>query len=376
MKIAFVYDCPYPWSTGGIEVIKNKEAEELAKDNEIHFFTMQWKGMHKTTIRNNVIYHAWYPASATTIYKKGKRSLMKAIAFSLGMVRLFKYRFDVVVIDQFPYLHIPIVLLYSKLTGCKLIMEVSEVWDKKYWQSYLGTFGLIAYKFTRFFVRYADIYITNSSTTKTKLHSLGIDKNKIKIFAPVIVEKEIEITRKNIKEKSLRIIFSGRFVKEKRIDKWINVIKLISRRMQGIEGIIIGEGVEKDKIVKLIKKNNLEKVITIKPFFKDKKTLYNYIAKSSIFLNMSEREGLSIITIESLLLGTTVILPTYSPIPKEIKSKCIVCKEEEIPNKILNILINYRTTPTFTTRLLKQYSSSNIIHFFSELYDELDRGHP
>lgn len=371
MKIAFVYDLPYPWSIGGIELIKKLEADELAKNNDVHFFTMQWKGMKTAFKKKGVVYHAWYPVSTDTLYRHDRRSIRKAVAFGFGLFRLFRYRFDIVVIDQFPYLHIPLVLLYSKLTGCKLVMDVAEVWTKDYWNSYLGVFGGLAYRCTKVFVRGADFYIVNSSKTGNELRKFGINKSRIRIFAPVIVENEIKKI-KSTNKKKLRIIFAGRFIKEKRLDKWINIVEEISRHI-GVKGIIIGTGPEKDNITKLIKKKRLEKVICVKPFFKDKTRLYRYISESSIFLNMSEREGLSIITIESLLLGTEVVLPDYSPIPKEIKSKCNVYKEEEIQKKIIDMLKYKRVKRISNTELLRNYSTSNINSFFSELYKKIDR---
>ena len=85
--------------------------------------------------------------------------------------------------------------------------------------------------------------------------------------------------------------------------------------------------------------------IKMKKPYSSKAQLYSTIGKSMAMLNMSEREGLSVITIESAALGTTPVLPDYTPIPDEVKELSIVRDADSIPGAIADIAsgrIKYR----------------------------------
>ena len=78
MRIAFVYDVPYPWHVGGIESMNYNEAEELAKEHEVHFFTTRWEGMTgREFVYNNIHYHAIHKTDQSRIYRHGRRSIRK-----------------------------------------------------------------------------------------------------------------------------------------------------------------------------------------------------------------------------------------------------------------------------------------------------------
>ncbi len=370
MKIAFVYDVPYPWHMGGIEKINRVEAEVLANENEVHFFTMQWLGMKKDFVDHNIHYHTFFPVTTGTFYRHKRRSIRTAIFFSLSLFRIFRYRFDVLIIDQFPYLHIPIALLYGKLKGCKVIIRVAEVWDNGYWNDYAGKiFGNAGYYISKLFVGKGDVYIANSSLTSDRMHKiLHIEKKRISIFTPVIDNFLI----KNIKNEHITrkydVIFVGRFIKEKRIDKWLEIIKELKRINKNINTILIGDGPEKNEIKNIIKKSGLKENVKIIPHIKKTGELYRVMRSASVMLNMSEREGLSMVTLESLSLGTPVVIPTYSPIPNEVKSMCIVEKEEDIPKRIIGILNGKKTE-----KKIKNYENLKIfyISYINDFYKKI-----
>ena len=370
MRIAFAYDLPYPWHIGGIEQINAVESEELAESNEVHFFTMRWPGMPGTMVRNGVTYHAWYPASINTVYRHGRRSIRKALAFSAGLLRLFRYRFDLLVIDQFPYLHIPVAVAYAKLTGCRLVIRVAEVWSREYWVSYLGILGGPAYAISIALSKMGSIYITNSSKTMLQLEHLGIKRSRIRVFAPVLNKKELDSALNHAHIKRKRVVFSGRLIKEKRLDEWIRAVGEASRLDRGIKGTIIGRGAEESSLKKLVKELKLDHVITFRHFFRSKLSLYRYIAESSALLNMSEREGLSIITLESIALGTRVLLPSDSPIPDDIKEMCSVAEKSAIPGELARLCANPRQKRRSVPNL-ERYYSSNVISFYSSLTKEM-----
>jgi len=376
MKIAFVSDGVCPWNVGGIETIEYTEAASLAKTHEVHFFSLRWPGMKKNFIYKGIHYHAYHKTRKSKFYRHGRRSIREAIAFSLGIFNIFGYRFDVMEVNLFPVLHIPILKLYCKLTGCKLILDVAEVWDKNYWVRYLGAFaGNAAYIYATLFLKSADFYIANCSDTAERLIERGVSKNMIGVFSPIIDDKRLK--RINSTKKKRQIVFSGRLIKEKRLDKFIEVVKKVKERTGDVNAKIIGSGPERAKISRQIKRNGLAGTVALAPFYSERKkdALYREIKGSSVFLHMSEREGLSIMALESLALGTPVVLPSYSPIPKDVKEMCVVANERLLPSRIKNIL-NSRDASAFikNKEMLRRFYISNVENFYSGIFGNLGLG--
>ncbi len=377
MRIAFVSDAVYPWNVGGLETLESTEAQELAKDHEVHFFSLQWPGMpRKDFMHKGMMYHTLHKITTEKFYRHGRRSIREALVFSLGLFRIFFYKFDCIEANEFPILHIPILKLYCMLNDCKLILDVHEVWDKGYWNSYVGNIpGFFANAYASTVLKLADAYIANSSITSNGLQSLGVDRERITVFSPVINDKELNRVRKGRESKS--VIFSGRLIKEKRLDKWVHIIKAASRAAKGLKGVIIGDGPEKDSIRNAINDAGLGHAIEMRDFYRTeaKLQLYERIKESKMLLQMSEREGLSIIVLESLALGTPVVLPDYSPIPKEVKAMCVVCKEGDMPRMVARIARS-RDKGSFirNEHMLERFSASHTNEFYKELFRKLGKG--
>ena len=377
MKIAFAYDLPFPWHMGGIEKINREESIVLANSNEVHFFTLKWPKMEKDFTDSKVHYHAYFSSSIDTAYRHGRRSIRKALLFSISLFNLFRYRFDVLIIDQFPYVHIPVAWLFCRLTGCKMVMKVAEIWDRDYWERYTNPLtGSVAYAFSRFWVKRADFYIANSMDTKEKLESFTGRYGVTIAFSPILdrpkIEKAIEDSKHN---DNPGVIFVGRLIKEKRLDRWIDMVSKAHQLDSSVHGTIIGEGIEGERLRKAIKDKGYESFIKMAGKVESNENLYSMIAASRLMLNMSEREGLSVTSIESLALGTPVLLPSYTPIPKEAKGMCMVIDEANIPKTIAE-MFNAKDKSKYIRNIsgLNLYYTMNIPAYYNMVFEKLGLG--
>ena len=376
MRIAFVSDAAFPWHVGGLEAIERVEAKELAKTHDVHFFTMKWPGMRGSHFTiDNIHYHAYPSISLDRFYRHGRRSIRAALGFAIGTFRLFRYRFDVVECNMFPILHIPIVKLYCKLTGCKMILDVVEVWEKRYWLDYLGAvIGRLAYAYVSYFINSADAYISNSTITAKRLEGEGIAMSRTSIFAPILDDVKIESIKKkrSAKRRSNVVVFAGRMIKEKRLDKWLEAIKEVKKTVPSVKGLIIGDGPEKENIRKMVMDMSLEGTVEQRDFYEDQDDTYRAMLDSAIFLHMSEREGLSIITLESLMLGIPVVLPSYSPMPEEVKGMCVVEDEKDVPKAIARILKSKdRQAYLKNLKGLRSFFISGTVEFYDKLFRKM-----
>ena len=374
MKIGFTSDAVYPWNIGGLEALESTEAKELAKNHEVHFFSLKWPGMEKDFIKDNIHYHTLHDITVENFYRHGRRSIREALAYTIGLVRIFFYKFDYIQSNEFPILQIPILKFYCMLTGCKLILDIHEVWDRKYWMSYLGggVRGHLANAFSSYVLRMADAYIANSSVTAQKLEGLGIKKDKIGLFSPVINDKVLNSIKAGKVQKSA--IFSGRLIKEKRVDKWLKVLKSAAKNAKGAKGIIVGEGPERRSLESMIRSMKMSNTVSLRGFYpeEEKAKLYRSIKESKALLQMSEREGLSIIVLESLFLGTPVLLPDYSPIPDEVKRMCIVRDEVSMSDTLADMLNSPDKSKYIKNKEgLENFSVSSTNKFYGNLFRKL-----
>jgi glycosyltransferase involved in cell wall biosynthesis len=369
MKIAFVSDAAYPWNVGGLETLEKVEAVSLAKEHELHFFSFKWSGMKREFTNDGIHYHTFHEINNEKFYRHGRRSIREAVVFAVGILRIFKYRFDVIQTNEFPILHVLPLKVYCLLTRCKLIIDMHEVWDRSYWTTYLGpVIGPFANAYASWVIKMADSYIANSSTTAGKLERMGIKKEKINTFSPVIDDGEMRKVGKIAQKK--QIIFAGRLIKEKRLDKWLKIMKRIAQEHR-VKGVIIGEGPEENSIKKQIKALSLQKIVELRSFYKDKRDLYRRIKESSLLLQMSEREGLSLIALESIALGTPVLLPTYSPIPEDVRSMCIVEDESKICKTALRMLDGPKYRYINDIENINRFYISRLGVFYKEIFSKL-----
>ena len=145
----------------------------------------------------------------------------------------------------------------------------------------------------------ADFIIANSNFTKKLGIKVGIDPKKIHIIFPGIQKPQnIENVSKikaedKFKDSFPKIITVSRLDKRKGHDKILMLIKNLKPKFPKIKYISIGFGVEEDKLLKLIKKLNLEnEVIFLKNID------YNFknalIAEADLFLMPSRIEKKSV----------------------------------------------------------------------------------
>ncbi|MEM0143248.1 MAG: glycosyltransferase, partial [Candidatus Parvarchaeum sp.] len=197
--------------------------------------------------------------------------------------------------------------------------------------------------------------------TSSALKRIGIPGSKITVFSPVLDMKLINSVPH--KAKTHTVIYAGRLIKEKRLDLWINAVAKAHSLDSSITGLIIGSGPMLEGLKLMAKPFPFIKFA--KPFTA-KKELYSELSKSMATLNMSEREGLSAITIESAALGTAPVLPSYTPIPKEVKELAVVADKEKIPGILAKIASgNAHYKPN--ARRLKSFDSAKINEVFEKL---------
>ncbi len=308
MKIAFVYDCVYPFVKGGVE----KRIYELAcrlrdMGHEVHIFGMKfWDDRPSVVERQGLFYHGvCRPAG---LYVDGRRSVLQALYVSSALfVPLLRAGpFDVIDVQAFPYFTVFPARTVARLTGARLVVTWHEVWGD-YWQEYLGWSGRFGRVVERLAARFGDCRVAVSATTRRRLQEIHPKGDLLPVVVIPNGVDSSDIRGTTPAEERSDVIFVGRLIREKNVDLLIEATALVQKNVPDIRVCIIGEGPEQERLRKLIQNLALANTIEMTGFFSQYKDVIRRMKASKVFVSPSEREGFGIAALEALVCGLSVI---------------------------------------------------------------------
>ena len=185
----------------------------------------------------------------------------------------------------------------------------------------------LAKKIENLILRDADAIITVSTFLKNHIISQGIKEDKIYVIPNAVDPDEFQITngldiRKNYNiETSYIIGFIGRLLPWYNLEALIEIIsEIINSGKTNIHLLIIGDGILKKDLIKLIQNRNMNNYITLTGWIEHNK-ISNYINAMDIaILPNSNLWGSPMKIFEYMVMGKPVIAPAYEPIKEIITS--------------------------------------------------------
>lgn len=161
----------------------------------------------------------------------------------------------------------------------------------------------------KYYKRYINDYISGIKeadqviclTKKDKVKFSEINENTVSIYNPLTIPNDHDNISK-LQNKS--IVFIGSLeIKKKGLDYLIEIGKKIE---PGWKIYVAGNGPDKNKFIKFIKKNHLENVIILKGSLNDNELTDLYLS-SSIFISTSRWEGFGLVLTEAMSFGLPII---------------------------------------------------------------------
>ena len=164
-------------------------------------------------------------------------------------------------------------------------------------------------------------------------------KSKSVILYNIVDKKEIiNKSRKNYTEKKHDVIFLGRLAYPKDPERFIEVVKLVKEKRNKISVAIVGDGIERQNIEKLIAEYNLSENVTLYGF---QTNPYGYLNNSKLLVMTSIYEGTPMCALEAQALGKPIIATPVDGLKKIVKNDVngYLSNENEIlANKIVEYL--------------------------------------
>lgn len=156
----------------------------------------------------------------------------------------------------------------------------------------------------------SDLTIAQSQNTKENtLHYYKIQVDLPVIPLPYEEYKFEKVSRQKLKlkESAKYCIGAGRLVKRKGFEYFIDQFKYLD---QNIEGIIIGDGPEREFLMRYAEKLGLSKRIRFTGQITERKK-FQYLAASDIFVLSSIHEGFGIVLQEAMQVGLPIVATNY-----------------------------------------------------------------
>lgn len=311
MKIAFVYDAVYPWVKGGAEKRIYELGRRLAvQGDDVHLFGLKWWQGEDIILHEGMVLHG--VSAARELYAGDRRSISEAIIFASSLYSgLMREKFDLIDVSVFPYFPCFTVKLVSAIRRTPVLYTWHEVWDD-YWYEYMGKAGFFGKVVEKAISRISDSSIAVSELTGKRLQSLGVPKKNISVvpngidLGYITGTAQAELSGPDPVRKSYDLVFAGRLIREKNVDVLIRVTLLLKEEFPGVRCLVIGDGPQKEELVKLALRLGVSENVEFTGFT-DYGSLIEKLRDSKVFLLPSSREGFGISVIEAYACGIPVI---------------------------------------------------------------------
>lgn len=312
MRIAVVYDCFFPLTTGGGERQYGLFADAFARaGNEVDYLTRrQWDGAPPTATQGVNVIAASGPFE---LYDDaGTRRALGALKFAACLFAyLVRHRrdYDLVLVSALPALNVFAARLALLGTRTRFCADFLEVWRPHQWLEYSGpVLGRVARALQHLAVRVSPWVSCHSDLNARRLAGEGARREPI--VSPGLISRALADAPAPADLDALRtptVVFVGRHIPDKQVEAIPAAVAWARERVPGLDAVILGEGPQREVVVAEVERLGLGGVVSL-PGFVSEEELDARVRTAAVLVNPSRREGYGLVVVEAGSVGTPVVV--------------------------------------------------------------------
>jgi glycosyltransferase involved in cell wall biosynthesis len=388
-KISVAMYCPhYLPAYGGAELATFNLAKELIRLCDVKLYTFNWIQNLDANKNYKLNFSSGFPEqellNGVPVYRYPVANLPIFKIFSVKMMRDIKFC-DVDIIHFQSTTRLFNGLLLQKTAGDKVKVLTTHGFQESLEIIRRNRLNFLIDTFFIYSLKNMDHIIALSKTDLTCLLQLGVKKNRITLIPNGVDVTKFESRREFVKKnEKMKILCVARFDKNKNYESLVCALGKLKDYVE-FEAYFIGEATDYNylrKILRLIKKNGLEKIINIALSLDDPAVVDCYLS-CDLFVLPSNVETFGIVILEAMYAGLPIVVTPVGCVPDIVKDGVngfIVPKNdpEKLYEACLKMLKNEKmrkSMGTMNKEIAKDYTWNNIASSTHNLYQQLMENH-
>lgn len=216
-----------------------------------------------------------------------------------------------------------------------------------------------------------DRFITVSHKTERDLQAIKTtDKSHV---VPNGIDLK-QITDVNPAETEFELLFTGRLIKEKKVDLLLRSLPEVLRTYPDIKCMVVGDGPERSRLEGLCIELELTATVEFAGFMEGYNELIGIMKSSEVLVLPSEREGFGMVVVEANACGTPVVVVDYpmnaaKDLVNEGRNGYISKPDpEDLAQTIIKTLKNRTKMVEISKSMSKNYDWDRIVDELEDVY--------
>jgi len=314
-RIAVVYDCLFPYTTGGGERQYRGFAEAFVDlGREVDYLTVrQWPEGEPPSATFSVV-----PlGGGLDLYDdEGVRRSSSALRFAWRVFRALlarRNRYDAVVVSALPVLNVFAARLALVGSRTTVAADYLEVWGRHQWIDYAGRLtGNVAWALQRAAIALTPLATAHSALTSSRLRKEGF-RGQI-LLSPGLIDGDAAAAESAAEDAASPpsrdepfVLYAGRHIPDKRVEALPAAVAAVRERYPSLRLVITGRGASTATIEDAVTTADGWDWTTM-PGFVSETELRDLMAHASAVVNPSRREGYGLVVVEAAAFGTPTVL--------------------------------------------------------------------
>lgn len=213
----------------------------------------------------------------------------------------------------------------------------------------------------------------NSAPLELRTILNGVDTE---IYTPDLLIRITKRTELGIDPETLVVTNVSQFREQKRLDRWLSIVKNFSNTVPSARFILVGFGPKQEMVDEVVKSYHLEDKL-IRPGLQE--NIKDWLAITDIFLMSSDWEGLPIALLEAMSMGCVPVVTDAGGIPEVMTAQCgfVYPKDnEKVAVEALQKLydnpeLRKKMSIASRNRVIEQFSVKRMVREVEGLYEEV-----